>query len=266
MALTENGETCRRCRRGDRPALRPRRAFAKARASVLVSVLRRPDGPGLALVRNHHQHGLGAQAGFGGQAVEGGRPRLRWARQSLSKHAAGAARNWRRTGVDGERLGEISRLVAKVDSAAVQDGFAIYLHTFVVSDDGAWTVIQQGMNAATRLARRYHWLSEGLSSFVEAPHSAIDGQPVGNILNLTDRRAARAREIDAELARGDPDRVLLELRKLLQTRQPNLFANEAHLRMPAHHDVWPTDVSLKRLRGNLAAAANRGPRDFTELL
>jgi len=171
-----------------------------------------------------------------------------------------------RTGVDGERLGEISRLVAKVDSAAVQDGFAIYLHTFVVSDDGAWTVIQQGMNAATRLARRYHWLSEGLSSFVEAPHSAIDGQPVGNIVNLTDRRAARAREIDAELARGDPDRVLLELRKLLQTRQANLFANEAHLRMPAHHDVWPTDVSLKRLRGNLAAAANRGPRDFTELL
>ncbi len=172
-----------------------------------------------------------------------------------------------RTGIDGQRLGEISRLVAKVDSAAVQDGFNIYLHTFVVTDDGDWTVIQQGMNTSSQLARRYHWLSEGLRSFVDAPHAAIEGRPTGTIVNLTDHRAARARELNAKLAREDPDRVLRELRRMVDRDQPSLFqTDETHLRMPPHHDVWPTDVSMKRLRANLAAAAKRGPRDFTELL
>src|SRR5215469_15810222 len=90
-----------------------------------------------------------------------------------------------RTGIDGNRLGEISRLVAKVDNAAVQDGFGIYLHTFVVTDDGDWTVVQQGMNPRSQLARRYHWLSEGLRSFVDSPHAAIEGRPAGDIINLT---------------------------------------------------------------------------------
>jgi hypothetical protein len=80
-----------------------------------------------------------------------------------------------RTGLDAGPLVRASRLSAKVDSAAVQDGFALYMHGFVVSVDGAWTVVQQGMNTRTRQARRYHWLSEGLSSFVDAPHAAING-------------------------------------------------------------------------------------------
>jgi hypothetical protein len=172
-----------------------------------------------------------------------------------------------RTSIDGDRLGEISRLVAKVDSAAVQDGFGIYLHTFVVSDDGDWTVVQQGMNAKSQLARRYHWLSEGLRSFVDSPHAAIEGQPAGDIINLTDHRAANARDADTELARGDPEIVLRELKKLIQTKQPSLLERlEPRLKMPSHHEVWPSDVSLKRLRANLAAAAERGPRDFAELL
>lgn len=172
-----------------------------------------------------------------------------------------------RTGIDGDKLAQVSRLVAKVDNAAVQDGFGIYLHTFVVTDDGDWTVVQQGMNAASRLARRYHWLSEGLRSFVDSPHAAIEGQPAGEIINLTDYRAARARDADAELARGDPERVLGELKKLARAEQPGLFRwLEPHLVMPAHHEVWASDVSLKRLRANLAAAADRAPRDFAELL
>src|SRR5208282_6900687 len=80
-----------------------------------------------------------------------------------------------RVGVDGAALAKASRLVAKVDSAAVQDGFDLYLHGFIVTDDGRWAVVQQGMNDASRTARRYHWLSEGLTSFVEEPHSAIEG-------------------------------------------------------------------------------------------
>src|SRR6059058_3873288 len=91
-------------------------------------------------------------------------------------------------GFDGAKLAQASRLVAKVDSAAVQDGFDLYLHGFIVTDDGRWVVVQQGMNGARRQARRYHWLSEGLTSFVEAPHTAIEGPGQGEIVNLTYRR------------------------------------------------------------------------------
>jgi hypothetical protein len=80
-----------------------------------------------------------------------------------------------RVGLDGDALARTSRLVAKVDSAAVQDGFDLYLHGFIVSADGAWTVVQQGMSPLRKQARRYHWLSEDLASFVDAPHRAIEG-------------------------------------------------------------------------------------------
>src|SRR5262249_6553496 len=98
-----------------------------------------------------------------------------------------------RVGFDGAALARTSRLVAKVDSAAVQDGFQLYLHGFIVTDDGRWVVVQQGMNGARRQARRYHWLSEGLTSFVDEPHAAIEGEAQGEIINLTDRRAEASR-------------------------------------------------------------------------
>src|ERR671910_2262771 len=88
-----------------------------------------------------------------------------------------------RVGFDGGALADASRLVAKVDSAAVQDGFDLYLHGFIVTDDGKWAVVQQGMNDTSRLARRYHWLSEDLKSFVDEPHTAIDGPEQGRIVN-----------------------------------------------------------------------------------
>ncbi len=94
-----------------------------------------------------------------------------------------------RVGFNGAALAKASRLVAKVDSAAVQDGFDLYLHGFIVTDEGRWVVVQQAMNGGLKQARRYHWLSEGLTSFVEEPHSAIEGIDQGNIINLTDRRA-----------------------------------------------------------------------------
>ena len=99
-----------------------------------------------------------------------------------------------KSGFDGGALARTSRLVAKVDSAAVQDGFDLYLHGFIVTDDGQWVVVQQGMNGARRQARRYHWLSEGLESFVDTPHTAIEGPSQGNIINLADKRAAASRE------------------------------------------------------------------------
>src|SRR3954464_15349696 len=110
---------------------------------------------------------------------------------------------------DGAALANASRLVAKVDSAAVQDGFELYLHGFIVADDGRWVVVQQGMKDETGTARRYHWQSAGLKSFVEAPHSAIEGQGQGNIINLTDRRAAPSRTGQLDLlASLGPDRIV----------------------------------------------------------
>ena len=177
-----------------------------------------------------------------------------------------------RAGFDGEAMARTSRMVAKVDSAAVQDSFDLYLHSFFVTADGSWAVVQQGMRGETRQARRYHWLSEGLESFVDEPHAAIDGPNRGTILNLTDHRAETSRETQVGLLHEGPDRVISALRGAGEnevTTQPELFPARVslpNLQMPAHHEVRAGDVRMKRLRGALAAAAKRGPEDFEELL
>jgi hypothetical protein len=164
-------------------------------------------------------------------------------------------------------------LVAKVDGAAVQDGFQLYLHGFIVTDDDHWVVVQQGMNGELKQARRYHWLSEGITSFVDEPHAAIEGPGQGEIINLTDPRADASRRMQLELLTSlGPDGIARELSILharenhfptsLQPAQPHL----PHLDLPEHHDVRASDVDARRLHGNLAAAADRGPTDFAELL
>jgi hypothetical protein len=176
-----------------------------------------------------------------------------------------------RVGFDGAALATASRLVAKVDSAAVQDGFDLYLHGFIVADDGAWVVVQQGMNGERRQARRYHWLSHGLKSFVDAPHAAIDGPGQGVIANLTDRRAGASRRGQLELlTQLGPDGVARELAALEAAapaqEPPPVQPLLPHLVMPAHHEVRSSDVHAGRLHGALAAAADRGPADFADLL
>ncbi|MDN5001540.1 DUF763 domain-containing protein [Bradyrhizobium sp. GCM10027634] len=172
-----------------------------------------------------------------------------------------------RVGFDGAKLTRSSRLVAKVDSAAVQDGFDLYLHGFFVTADGKWTVVQQGMNGDKRQARRYHWHSEALKSFVDAPHSAIDGPQQGEIVNLTDHRADVSRSAQLELLSDlGPDRILAEFERLSGSAPEPAQAMLPHLIMPAHHDIRPKDVFARRLHGTLAAAAERGPVDFPELL
>jgi hypothetical protein len=168
-------------------------------------------------------------------------------------------------GFDSTSLIRASRLVAKVDSAAVQDGFNLYLHGFFVTDDGKWTVVQQGMNGDKRQARRYHWHSEALTNFVDEPHSAIDGPVQGEIVNLTDHRAEPSRAAQLKLlSQMGPDRIVGEL-AVIDGKQP-AQAVLPHLVMPAHHDVRSSDVFSRRLHGTLAAAAERGPVDFPELL
>src|SRR3954467_9603702 len=149
-----------------------------------------------------------------------------------------------RVGFDGTALAQASRLVAKVDSAAVQDGFQLYLHGFIVTDDGHWVVVQQGMNGEARQARRYHWLSEGLTSFVDAPHAAIEGPAQGEIVNLTDHRAEASRRMQLELLTSlGADGIARKL-SILNPRAthpclPHL--DLPHLDLPGHHDVRASD-------------------------
>ena len=169
-----------------------------------------------------------------------------------------------RSGLDGAALARASRLVAKVDSAAIQDGFDLYLHGFIIAEDGHWVVVQQGMNGDARQARRYHWLSENLTSFVDAPHAAIEGAGQGTIINLADRRAAPARSAQLTLLSDlGPTGII---RHLAQDEPPPPQPQLPHLTMPAHHDIRPENIIERRLHGALAAAADTAPADFPALL
>jgi hypothetical protein len=157
-----------------------------------------------------------------------------------------------RVGFDGAALAKASRLVAKVDSAAVQDGFELYLHGFIVTDDARWVVVQQGMKGEAKLARRYHWLSEGLQSFIDDPHAAIEGAGQGEIVNLADRRAAASRRAQLELlSELGPEAIGREFSALQGDPERTSPAKDGqmllpHLVMPAHHEVRASDVMVRR--------------------
>ncbi len=155
------------------------------------------------------------------------------------------------TGSDGDYLVRSSRLTAKVDNNAVQDGFQIYLHSFIVTDEGKWTVVQQGLNNDTGLARRYHWHSPDIASFVDEPHAGVYGHNSGEIINLVHHGAEKARDLIVSLSREHPDRTISEIRKL---------------EMPLHHEVREYNLDLKRLGSVLALAYEERVRDFESLL
>jgi uncharacterized protein len=156
-----------------------------------------------------------------------------------------------KTGLNGNDLVRSSKLSAKVDNTAVQDGFNLYTHNFIVSDTGQWTVIQQGMKPDERTARRYHWHSDSLKSFVEEPHTGICGTNQGIILNLTDAHAYNTRK---------------EIMNLTHERPNDIISGFQHLVMPGHHDVREEDVNIKRLGSVLWLAHENQPKDFEELL
>ena len=156
-----------------------------------------------------------------------------------------------RTGLDGDYLVRCSKLSAKVDNTAIQDGFQLYLHNFIVSDEGQWAVVQQGMSDKNSTARRYHWHSPALTSFVDEPHTFIYGKNNGKILNMVDKQAAPSRASVMDISREQPDKMLAEIKKLV---------------MPSHHDVRAKDVDLKRLGSILWLANERRPADFEDLL
>lgn len=156
-----------------------------------------------------------------------------------------------RTGMNGHSLVRCSRLSAKVDNTAIQDGFQLYLHSFIVTDEGEWAVVQQGMNQASGMARRYHWHSSRLKSFVEAPHTSVCGINQGLILNLVDKEALSARQGILSIAKEEANIMMPEIRRIV---------------MPSRHQVKAPDVNLKRLGSILALAQEKELPDFEELL
>lgn len=155
------------------------------------------------------------------------------------------------TGLNGNELVRCSKLSAKVDNTAIQDGFQLYTHNFIVSSTGEWTVVQQGMRAEDKTARRYHWHSENIRSFVEEPHTGICGINQGNILNLTAAEALISREGILKISEENPGEIIDTFQRL---------------KMPPHHDVRSEDVNLKRLGATLWLAHEKHPQDFEELL
>jgi uncharacterized protein len=175
----------------------------------------------------------------------------------------------RRSISQGEKLIYASRMSAKVDSAAVQDGYDLYHHCFFFTPNGAWCVVQQGMNNLRGNARRYHWLGETVDDFVCEPHAAVrdlaaeepvslPSEKAGQLtLNMVAAEAEENRQSSAALIRENPDRLL----KIIQAQAegPTLFA-------PQHHPVLPADVNLDRLRKIVRVAHERHPKDFETLL
>ncbi len=119
-----------------------------------------------------------------------------------------------KTGLDGQELVRDSKLVAKVDNNAIQDGFQLYQHNFIVTQSGKWAVVQQGMNVGEKKARRYHWCSSDLRSFIEEPHTGVVGDNRGQILNLTDSNAREARDSILGMSLESPERILSEITQI----------------------------------------------------
>ncbi|MBW2038212.1 MAG: DUF763 domain-containing protein [Deltaproteobacteria bacterium] len=147
-----------------------------------------------------------------------------------------------------------SRMSAKVDSSALQDGYQLYHHTFLFTLQGEWCVIQQGMNPATRYARRYHWLEEGVKNFVCEPHQAICCDARGAVLNMVAQESQGARGAVAALSMEDPDRVFAEVRRI------------ERLDLPSHHPIQFGDLNAKRLYQVFIKTYERGTKNFEEVL
>ena len=156
-----------------------------------------------------------------------------------------------RTGLAGNELVRASKLSAKVDNNCIADGFTIYLHSFVVSKTGEWAVVQQGMNSDTGMARRYHWHSADVVSFVDDPHTAVIGSNLGTILNLSDSRANDNRKGIVDFTGLPPETQMNEIRRLVMDRD---------------HRVKPKHVDAKRLGAVLTLAHEQQYRSFVDVL
>ena len=157
-----------------------------------------------------------------------------------------------RLGRDPQPLIRASRLSAKVDSAAVQDGFQVYHHSFFFSADGSWAVVQQGMNQESGMARRYHWLPP--EHFDSDPHAAVAGAPSQQVLNLVAGEGEANRLLAVALSRENPVKLVSELNRMRT------------LTLPRHHEVRLRDLHPDRLARVLLSTYETQPATYTDLL
>ncbi len=170
-----------------------------------------------------------------------------------------------RSGSDGDRLVYASRTAAKVDSAAVQDGYQLYHHVFFFTAGGDWCVVQQGLSDATGLARRYHWLSEHVESFVDDPHEAVCCDRTGDTLNLVACDNDPVRHASAALARDKPEVTLRALERV--DPQKLRMTGLPLLEMPRRHALLPEiDVAGPYLERILLKTYEQAPADFQALI
>jgi hypothetical protein len=160
-----------------------------------------------------------------------------------------------RLGRDADVLVRASRMAAKAANAAVEDGYQLYHHVFLFTGSGDWPVVQQGMNDQSSSARRYHWLSEHVTSFVEEPHDAVCCDVRGETLNLVASESRDARQASAELANLPPETTLRAIEKVPE------------LRLPARHTLVPElDVDSRYLSKILLKTYERAPEHFETLV
>jgi uncharacterized protein len=159
-----------------------------------------------------------------------------------------------RLSIDARPLVYASRMSAKVDSAAVQDGYQLYHHAFFFTPAGSWCVVQQGMNDDNGMARRYHWLSANLESYVNEPHAAVCADTQVPTLNLVAHESAAVRDSSADLARQQPGVTLAAIKHI------------PVLTMPRRHAVLLADVNPQYLEKILVKTYDRAPEDFETLL
>jgi hypothetical protein len=166
-----------------------------------------------------------------------------------------------RIGCDPQPLVYASRMAAKIDSAAVQDGYQLYHHVFFFTASSEWSVVQQGMSDAASTARRYHWLSDRVTSFVDEPHSAVCCDRRSEALNLVSHANEPIRRYSTELATERPD-VTIHALGHVHTLSP-----ESTLAMPVRHTLFPElDVATPRLERILLKTYERAPENFEALL
>jgi hypothetical protein len=222
----------------------------------------------LGCVAGFDWHSSGLTTVLCGALKEGLRPK----QNSLGLYLAGGkAMASRKTPVEIEAYAEkyalsisvndlchASRMSAKVDNSAVQDGFQIYHHVFAFTGDGRWAVIQQGMNADSGWARRYHWQGDSVDSFVNEPHAAVCGNPAGRVINMVAAESGKSRDAAVYLAGDRPDEVIMTIKKLNEMSADSLRV----LSLPASHPV-PRAARLEKI---LARLYGLKPSSFEEIL
>lgn len=159
-----------------------------------------------------------------------------------------------RTGIDPAPLIYISRMTAKVDNSALQDGYSIYHHTIIFTTNREWSVIQQGMNEENGMARRYHWLSRDVVELVNEPHKGIITDGFTKPLNMVAKDSRESRQISAEIASEYPEKTIKEL-KIVRD-----------MKLPPHHPILASDININRLKKTLKLTFDRQPKDFETLL